>query len=152
MNIEILSSPEARKYAESCALIHRNAFCSTGTRSWTVEEFSNLLDRKTILLLRTDLAFLLVDIIMDEAEIITFAVQFNKKRQGLGRALLKSFFDECTCRKVNNCTLEVAEDNVAAIRIYELCNFEIISIRNRYFKRKDGYVSALVMKKSFAGG
>jgi len=70
-------------------------------------------------------------------------------KQGLGRSLLESFFEECTFRKVNNCILEVAEDNATAIKLYQSCNFKTISIRARYFKRKDDFFSAFVMKKDF---
>ncbi len=149
MKIDILSPPKAGQFAAECATIHASAFAPTGARSWTVKEFEDLLERKTILLLREEHSFLLVEIIQGEAEILTLAVHPDKQNQGFAGYLLQNFFEECATYAVRQCILEVAEDNSAAIKLYQRFNFETITIRKNYFKRKTKFVSAFVMKKCF---
>lgn len=149
MKVECLRLPKAKQFASECAAIHANAFYSSGGRAWTADEFESLLARTTIMLLRTDYSFLLADIFQNEAEILALAVHPDKQNQGSGGLLLESFFTECIRAGVSRCVLEVAEDNSAALRLYHRFNFEIISIRKGYFKRKNKFTSALVMKKCF---
>lgn len=147
MKVDCLRPPTARQFAHECAVIHAAAFYPSGGRGWTAEEFENLLERNTIILLRTEYSFLLADIFQNEAEILALAVHPDKQNQGSGGYLLEHFFEECIRSAVNQSILEVAEDNIAALRLYRGFDFETISIRKGYFKRNNGFSSALVMKK-----
>lgn len=149
MNVSVRPGPKSLHQADFCAEIHAAAFAGAGIRAWSAGEFSELLDRPFSLLISAPGGILLAGIIDEDAEILTFAVHPSKQKQGLGAALLKVLMDHCRCRKVTKCILEVANNNYAAVKMYERFSFKQIGVRKNYFQTGRGFVSALVMEKSF---
>jgi ribosomal-protein-alanine N-acetyltransferase len=150
MDITVRPGPQALDQAKPCAALHTAAFAASGARGWSENEMQDLLARPSTTLLTLPGGFLLTEIIDDEAEIITFAVDPARQGQGLGTALLDSFCNICRCRSVTRCILEVAENNTNAIRVYEIYNFKKISLRKNYFRLNIGRVGAIVMEKHFS--
>lgn len=148
MSIRCLSGAPALLFSGACAEIHAAAFSPTGARAWSRDEIEALLHRDTTLLLFADHAFLLLEIIGSEAEVLTIAVDPRHQRQGLGRECLSTLIKLCVDREVIRCILEVATDNCAAIALYDAFDFRQIATRPRYFKRNNGSVDALLMEKS----
>ena len=149
MNVGYYTGADALTFADECSAIHRSAFSVSGMRGWTSEEIGALLQRESTFLLKTSYGFLLADLLVDEVEILTIAVSPDYQGQKLGRALMTKLDDFGTYRKVIKASLEVALDNFSAISMYKAFNFQKIAIRERYFKKENGSVDALMMSKIY---
>lgn len=87
-----------------------------------------------------------IKIIIDEADIMNIAVKMDKRKSGIGSMLLEKLLE---IAKVSNCTsitLEVNENNLPAIYLYEKYHFERIGLRKKYYNNTD---NAILMKKRF---
>ena len=78
----------------------------------------------------------------DEAWISHLALR--EKGRGLGFAFLNDFFEHCRKQKFLSVGLEVASDNVPALKLYEKLGFERIGLRKKYYKSG---ADALVMRR-----
>lgn len=94
--------------------------------------------------------FVIVSYVADQAEILTIAIDPARRRQGLARKLLDIAETELTELGVDTLFLEVAEDNVAAIKFYKSIGFEPIGKRPAYYKREMGRVAALTYRKGLS--
>ena len=72
--------------------------------------------------------------IYDRVEINQIEIEENHRNCGKGSLLLKELTD--TVNK--SITLEVREDNLPAIRLYEKFNFKKVAIRKNYYNGVDG--------------
>ena len=91
------------------------------------------------------MGFILTRIAADEAEIITIAVDPAHRGEGIGAGLVASAAAEAKAFGATSLILEVAEDNAAAIRLYERLGFTVIGRRPAYYERKGGRVAAHIM-------
>ncbi|AIK96803.1 GNAT family N-acetyltransferase [Candidatus Odyssella acanthamoebae] len=116
---------------------------------WSEASFRSLLRLPTILgLAYSDFsAFILLSVIEDEAEILTFATQKEFRRQGRGLSLLKECLNYLFRQKVEKFFLEVNENNFAAIGLYEQLDFKKYGVRESYYTNSNQEVSnALLMR------
>ena len=90
--------------------------------------------------------YLLATIIEDEAEILSIGVKPNRQRQGVGKRLLKHFFDYGASRNMAKAVLEVAEDNLPALRLYRDFGFAEFGRRKGYYKQGNQKIDAIIMK------
>ena len=67
------------------------------------------------------------------------------RRRGLGRALLEQAVRWARERGVTKLELHVFPHNDAAIALYEGFGFEREGYRKRHYRRRDGYVDAILM-------
>lgn len=133
------------------ALAHLHARCFTSPPPWSAASFAQLLqDPGVVLLADPDgTAFALFRIVADEAELLTVATDPAARRRGRARALLARFEPLARARGVAQIFLEVAEDNLAALRLYESCGFLRNGRRPGYYSRADAPpVAALMLCKS----
>lgn len=72
--------------------------------------------------------------IYNRFEIDYIVVDNNFRRRGIATNLIKSIIDS----KPENITLEVRENNIAAINLYKKLGFEIVSKREKYYGNIDG--------------
>lgn len=70
-------------------------------------------------------------------EIVTLGVAPAARRQGAARALIEDLLARGRALGVATLTLEVAEDNAAALALYEGLGFEPIGRRRNYYRRPD---------------
>lgn len=82
--------------------------------------------------------FLFDTLLGHAGEIITLGVAPDARRRGAARALLDDLFARARALGVASLTLEVADDNAAALALYEGLGFERVGLRPRYYRRKDG--------------
>ncbi|NCP62778.1 MAG: ribosomal protein S18-alanine N-acetyltransferase [Alphaproteobacteria bacterium] len=75
--------------------------------------------------------FILVQNIEDEAEILTFCVRENHRKQGIGESLL---LDVLKQSKILSCFLEVRCNNKPAIALYERLGFKKKGVRKGYYQ------------------
>ncbi len=134
--------------AKDLARIHAQSFY----RGWSSEEFASFLaDRNTPVYVACDAkrriaGFALIRTVLDEAELLTIAVDPRWRGKGLGRALMDAVFADLMMSPARRMFLEVEEQNVAAIRLYGRMGFATISRREGYYARPDGSAAtALVM-------
>lgn len=152
MPASVLIRPAELSDLEVLAAIHATAF----TPAWTVTELAWMLDPPGLGLVTEDAgqisSFLLARLVADEAEILTLAVRTDARHQGRATALLARLLEVLGERGVATVFLEVAEDNAAAIRLYESAGFRRTARRRGYYGRpEDAAVDALVMVKRMAG-
>ena len=88
---------------------------------------------------------LLCSHVADEMEILTFGIIPEFRRQGLGIQLLNQMFEYAKENKINKIFLDVAEDNIPAIKLYEKMGFELTYRRKGYYQK--GQVDALIYTK-----
>ena len=98
--------------------------------------FENLNNIKYIF--ETENSYLILLDSIDVYEIFEIAVRNSEKRKGLASELLSKLPND------KEIFLEVNENNIAAINLYEKFGFKQISIRKKYYNNKD---DAIIMKK-----
>ncbi len=79
----------------------------------------------------------------DNADLMNIVVKKDFRNKGIGTLLLKSLIDICNNFNISKLFLEVCEDNICAINLYNKLGFKEISIRKNYYKNK----SAKIMLK-----
>ncbi len=70
-------------------------------------------------------------------EIVTLGVAPEARRQGVARALLEDLLARARRLGIASLTLEVAEDNTAALALYRALDFEPVGTRRGYYRRPD---------------
>lgn len=112
----------------------------------TEKEFSTNPYLKIITYVEKDkiIGFLLYSLIYDRIEIEQFEVITKERRKGIGDKLLKYLIEKYQDTDIKNITLEVKEDNIVAINLYEKYGFKNVSTREKYY---DG-INGLLMEKT----
>lgn len=82
-------------------------------------------------------------IVTDELHILSIATHPDRRRGGIGNALLAHALDDARGRSCRIATLEVRKGNGPAIALYQRAGFEIAHVRQRYYQ--DNQEDALVM-------
>jgi RimJ/RimL family protein N-acetyltransferase len=72
-------------------------------------------------------------------------VAASHRRRGIGRALLEEAVAWARERGIAKLELHVFPHNEAAIALYEQFGFEREGYRKRHYRRRDGYVDAILM-------
>lgn len=70
---------------------------------------------------------------IDEGDINNVAVTENYRKQGVGKSLVNALLQDAKTRGLNKLFLEVRENNITAIKLYESFNFKQISVRKKYY-------------------
>ncbi|MDQ0392303.1 GNAT family N-acetyltransferase [Labrys monachus] len=138
--------------AAGLAAIHAASF----ERGWDIYEFEHLLaDRMVVAHVArpggrgSPTGFAMSRLVLDEAEIFTVAVAPAARRTGLATLLMQHHLARLAAAGIKKVFLEVAEDNVAARRLYDRHGFVEIGRRAAYYARKGGAAAAaLVMERS----
>jgi ribosomal-protein-alanine N-acetyltransferase len=145
-----LANAMARDAAELAA-IHASGF----ERGWDTTEIERLLAQsQTVGHLarpggrRPATGFVLSRIVPPEAEIMTIAVLPKARGAGLAKSLLRHHLGRLAALGVRSVFLEVAEDNRAALRLYEAFGFAEVGRRQGYYARAGGTAAtAIVMRR-----
>ena len=83
---------------------------------------------------------------IDEAHIMNIAVREDLRKNGYGTVILNYLVEIAKERKKTCITLEVRENNLAAIGLYEKIGFEVVGRRKKYYENK---FDAIIMTKYF---
>ncbi|MDJ0825604.1 MAG: ribosomal protein S18-alanine N-acetyltransferase [Rhodobacter sp.] len=116
------------------ALAELHARCFTVPRPFSTGEFRDLLAAETCFLITCPQGFALGRATVDEAELLTLAVDPGHRRQGIGRALLADFEAEARRRGARRAYLEVAAGNAAARRLYAAAGYRDAGRRKAYYR------------------
>jgi ribosomal-protein-alanine N-acetyltransferase len=120
-----------------------------GPERWSAEMFRSELDAGRyylVALAEADdsvLGYAGLAVALDEAWINNLAVRREAQRRGVGRALLEALLAEAERRGARRVMLEVADDNIAAQKLYAGYGFEAVAVRRRYYQPSNR--DALVM-------
>jgi ribosomal-protein-alanine N-acetyltransferase len=90
--------------------------------------------------------FVIARIAADEAEILTIAVGISERGQGLGRKLMEAAAAFALASGAVSLFLEVADDNLAALALYERLGFVTVGMRPGYYTRGTSSVAARTMR------
>ena len=71
-----------------------------------------------------------------EAEVIDVGVLSEYRKRGIGKGLFEAVFRYMRENGVETVNLEVREDNIPAIRLYEKLGFEKVGVRKKYYDNK----------------
>ena len=131
-------------FAPIASKIHSACF----DRGWTEKEFSRLLNLPTSRLWMSETALLLCSHVADEMEILTICVLPEVRRQHQASDLLQEMCSYAKEKNIKKIFLEVAEDNLAAQKLYASFNFVQTGRRSGYYLRSSGNVDALCLTKN----
>ncbi len=127
---------------EALAELHQSAFAPS--RGWSAAEFSDLLTSPHVHLLTHPHGFALTRTIVDEAELLTLAVDPHHRRKGIADALMADWLAQTPA---STAFLEVAADNYPARALYDKHGFAEVSRRKSYYARPTGPpADALLMR------
>jgi [ribosomal protein S18]-alanine N-acetyltransferase len=137
--------------ADQCAALHAACFA----HSWSSQEFEALLSNAAV---SGEAAvdpfsdelrgFVLTRLAVDEAEILTIAVDAALRRRGVGRALLAGHMSRLLSQGARTLFLEVERENAAAIALYAKFGFQEVGRRRGYYRKSDGTAAtALVLRR-----
>lgn len=129
------------QYALPAHEIHKQCF----ENAWSEQEFIDLLNLPTSRLWMNKKGMLLCSHVADEMEVLTFGIVPKYRRQGEGQKLLEEMFKYAQENHLQKIYLDVAEDNISAIKLYEKLGFELTYRRKGYYK--NGQTDALVYIK-----
>lgn len=91
--------------------------------------------------------FLIFSAVLDEASILTIAVDPQCQRQGVAAQLISSGVAAMAKRGVKVCYLEVRESNHAAQALYIKFGFSRDGVRKNYYRSGDGREHAILMSR-----
>ncbi|MGI9389280.1 MAG: GNAT family N-acetyltransferase [Boseongicola sp.] len=131
---------------EQLAAVHARAMIVP--RSWSAAEFGEILNSATIILSVHSAGFALGRVVLDEAELLTVAVEPDQQRQGIGRICLENFHLEARERGADHSILEVAATNNAACTLYRGAGYRDAGLRKAYYRTPTGArIDAILMRK-----
>lgn len=135
---------------EALAELHARCF-DAAPRPWSAAEFADLLAMPGVGLLTAGGGFALFRIAGPEAELMTLAVDPDHRRKGVGSSLVTALLSKAGAAAAREVLLEVADDNLAAMKLYEKQGFEAVGYRKDYYQGPRGAkVTAVVMRKRLA--
>ncbi|KAA0580301.1 GNAT family N-acetyltransferase [Azospirillum sp. B21] len=95
--------------------------------------------------------FVMARVAAEDAEILAIGVLPQARQGGVGRLLVEAAVAGSGDLGATALFLEVAEDNQAAWTLYKACGFFSVGRRPGYYKRPDGRVAALVLRRNLDG-
>lgn len=136
--------------APHLAAIHARAFA----RGWGTDEFERLLTERHVRAhvacegpRRPPAGFILSHVVPPEAEVLTIAVVTDRRRRGLGRALLSHHLARLAAEGVATSFLEVEEGNLPALALYRSLGYREAGRRRGYYGA--GGADALMLRRDF---
>lgn len=84
-----------------------------------------------------------VQFILDEADITNIVTKKSARNCGIATKLMEKLIKICEQKNISNITLEVNENNIYAIKLYEKFDFIEIGRRKKYY---NGIDTAIIME------
>ena len=86
------------------------------------------------------------NIVVDQADIVSFIIKDKYRREGFGTILFGKFISTLKSKGVKEFFLEVSEKNVGAQKFYNRFGFIKIASRKNYYKTNSGKHNAYLLK------
>ncbi len=117
--------------------------------NWQKKDFENsLIDETRPIYIIQNSGFIAFSKALDEAEILMIWIDPEQRKNGLANILLEFAFKELKQSGTNQIFLEVAIDNIAALKLYNNHGFKEIGKRKNYYKRDNQNIDALILSKN----
>ena len=136
--------------ADTVARLHAAGFY----RGWTREEFAAYITGEgTPVYVACDArrnvaGFAMLRHLGEEVELITIAVDKKWRNKGVGLMLMRALFEALRMTPARRILLEVADDNLAALKLYGKLGFLKVGERKGYYPRPDGTpATAIIMAR-----
>jgi len=81
-----------------------------------------------------------IKIVLDAADIMNIVTKKTYREQGIGTLLLEKLIFLCQELNLSSLSLEVNEENLPAIHLYEKFGFKTLGIRKNYYQNKNGLI------------
>ena len=116
-----------------------NIFINSLKVKWSVKDFKKELENRLaryFVAIQDDtvVGFGGMWVIIDEAHITNVAVHPNHRRSGIGDKLLRCMYKFCADNNIIGITLEVRENNLAALNFYKNLGFSVEGRRKKYYQ------------------
>lgn len=128
----------------------KNVLASDFDNFWSFDVLEEELecDNSYVIVAKVDentiVGFAGLKVILDEADIMNIVVKKDFRHNGIGSILLENLINYSTDLNLKTITLEVNENNLSAIRLYDKFSFDKLGIRKNYY---DGKSDAIIMSK-----
>jgi ribosomal-protein-alanine N-acetyltransferase len=134
--------------AAAIARLHAKSF----RRGWSEDEVERLLADRSVVahrcMQRSRMSgFILTRTAIDEAEILSVAVDNCRRGSGIGRQLLDFHLGRLAARGTKAVFLEVDEGNRPARKLYERAGFREVGRRDAYYSSAHGPAPALILRR-----
>ncbi len=93
--------------------------------------------------------FICFRIVDEESELFVLAIHPQCRQQGLGKKLMRFYFDLCSRRKIRTFYLEAGASNQSAIRLYQSFAYQPVGIRSKLYRGRED--ALLMMRKASTG-
>lgn len=134
-------------HASVIEALHRDGFDTP----WSKQSFFDLLAQSNVngwvVGSANPMGFILIRTVAGEAEVLTLAVGASHRRQGVAQSLMLCVLRWLKESNVKFWHLEVADDNGAAIALYQSLGFSESGRRTGYYQRPNGHADAILMSK-----
>jgi [ribosomal protein S18]-alanine N-acetyltransferase len=150
--IEILTPPSVRALATPLSLLHGACFAEDPWNAQAIGEIASLAGFFGLIAHEDADPVGLVFAFGpgSECEIVSLGVIPDRRRTGIGGALLDAVCDEVRRRGGDRVVLEVAADNAAAQTLYAAHGFVRVGWRRDYYRRGGGWTDAQVLRLTLA--
>ena len=128
----------------------KNVLASDFDNFWSYDVLEEELecDNSYVIVAKVDentiVGFAGLKVILDEADIMNIVVKKDFRHNGIGSILLENLINYSKDLNLKTITLEVNENNLSAIRLYDKFSFDKLGIRKNYY---DGKSDAIIMSK-----
>ena len=128
----------------------KNVLASDFDNFWSYDVLEEELecDNSYVIVAKVDentiVGFAGLKVILDEADIMNIVVKKDFRHNGIGFILLENLINYSKDLNLKTITLEVNENNLSAIRLYDKFSFDKLGIRKNYY---DGKSDAIIMSK-----
>jgi ribosomal-protein-alanine N-acetyltransferase len=131
------------------ALASLHARCFITPPPWSAPAIASLQDSPGTFVHGDARGFLIGRVILDEAEVLTLAVDPQARRKGLARGLMAAFHTSARDTGARTAFLEVSAQNDAAIALYLALGYAKVGLRRGYYVTPTGArLDALVMQRT----
>lgn len=104
---------------------------------WTARDYERVGKRELVGWVAEDEVgipgFLVARPLVQETEILNFAVRADERHRGIGAALLKEALDWSRSIGAERVVLEVRASNQTAVKFYQRCGFRVVGRRPKYY-------------------
>lgn len=128
----------------------KNVLASEFDNFWSYDVLEEELecDNSYVIVAKVDenviVGFAGLKVILDEADIMNIVVKKDFRHNGIGSVLLENLINYSKDLNLKTITLEVNENNLSAIRLYDKFSFDKLGIRKNYYNGKS---DAIIMSK-----
>jgi len=123
-------------------------------KAWSLELIRNELEspENLVIVVKDDFSeivgYIIIRIILDEAEVLRFGVKKENQGKGIGKRLFMTALDELRRRGIKKIFLEVSVDNVKAQRLYEKFEFKKVGERKDYYSLgKSAFIMCKILEE-----